>query len=51
MNYRRMFLKDGISGLIGDILIILIMIFVMIVTLYPFLNMIAISFNDALDGV
>jgi len=51
LNYRRTFLKDGISGLIGDVFIYLFMLFVMVVTLYPFINMLAISFNDALDGV
>ena len=51
MNYKRTLLKDGIGGLIGDIFIIIIMCFVVVITLYPFLNMIAISFNEALDGV
>ena len=51
MNLRKAFLKDGVSGLIGDIFIYLFMLFVLLVTLYPFLNMIAISLNDALDGV
>jgi putative aldouronate transport system permease protein len=46
-----MFLRDGVPGLIGDIVIYFIMIFVLVVTLYPFLNILAISFNDALDGV
>ena len=51
MNLRRKFLRDGIGGLIFDIVIFLVMIFVAVITLYPFLNMIAISFNDALDSV
>jgi len=51
MNFKRTLLKDGFFGLLGDVFIYLFMIFIMIVTLYPFLNMIAISFNDALDGV
>jgi putative aldouronate transport system permease protein len=51
MNLRKTFLKDGIGGLLGDVFIYLIMIFIVIITLYPFLNMLAISFNDALDGV
>jgi len=51
MNLKRTFLKDGIPGLIGDVFIYIFMIFIMIVTLYPFLNMIALSFNDALDSV
>jgi len=51
INYRRVFLKDGIPGLIGDVLIYIFMILIVVITLYPFLNMIAISFNDALDTV
>lgn len=51
MKMRRMFLRDGVSGLIFDIAIYIIMVFMLIITLYPFLNMIAVSFNDALDSL
>ncbi|MDR2570834.1 MAG: carbohydrate ABC transporter permease [Oscillospiraceae bacterium] len=51
MNFRKTFLRHGISGLIGDVVIYLILLFVLVVTLYPFLNMTAVSFNDALDSV
>jgi len=51
-KYRQSFLRHGgIPGLIGDISIYIIMFFVSVVTLYPFLNLLAISFNDALDTV
>lgn len=51
INFRKAFLRNGISGLIGDIIIYVVMLFILVVTLYPFLNMVAVSFNDALDGV
>jgi putative aldouronate transport system permease protein len=51
MNLRKMFLREGIGGLAFDIIIYILMIFVLILTLYPFLNMLAVSFNDALDSV
>ena len=51
MKLKKTYLKYGVGGLIGDVSIYAIMIFVLLVTLYPFLNMVAISFNDALDGV
>ncbi|MBS5884479.1 MAG: carbohydrate ABC transporter permease [Clostridium sp.] len=34
-----------------DIVLILIMLFILVITLYPFLNVLAISFNDATDTV
>lgn len=34
-----------------DIILILIMLFIVVITLYPFLNVLAISFNDATDTV
>jgi len=46
-----MFLKDGIGGLLFDIVIYIIMFFILVITLYPFVNMIAVSFNDALDSL
>ena len=51
MNLRKMFLKDGIGGLIFDIVIYFVMLFILVITLYPFVNMIAVSFNDALDSL
>ena len=36
---------------IFDIVLVLIMIFIMVITLYPFLNVLAISLNDATDTV
>ena len=48
---RSHMLKDGISGLIFDICVYAILIFLLIVTLYPFLNIIAVSFNDAIDSL
>jgi putative aldouronate transport system permease protein len=35
----------------GDVIILLFMIYVVVVTLYPFLNVVAISFNDPIDTV
>jgi len=49
-KYNRL-LKDGVSGLIFDIFIYIMLLFVFIVTLYPFVNIIAISFNDAIDSL
>lgn len=51
MHLRRRLLRDGVSGLVFDIVIYIIMILLLIVTLYPFLNMVAISLNDALDSL
>ena len=50
-SIKAMLLRDGISGLILDIIIYLVMFFVMIITLYPFLHTIAVSFNDPLDSL
>jgi len=44
-------MKDGFGGLAFDIGIYLIMFFIIVVTLYPFLHTIAVSFNDALDSL
>jgi len=46
-----MFLKDGVGGLIFDITIYIVMLFILLITLYPFLNMVAVSLNDALDSL
>jgi putative aldouronate transport system permease protein len=35
----------------GDVLILVFMIYVVVITLYPFLNVVAISFNDPIDTV
>ena len=48
---RSWFLKDGVSGLIFDIFIYAVLILLLLVTLYPFLNIIAVSFNDAIDSL
>jgi putative aldouronate transport system permease protein len=48
---RKMFFADGLSGLILDIIIYITMLFVLVVTLYPFLNILAVSFNDAMDTI
>jgi putative aldouronate transport system permease protein len=44
-------MKDGVGGLIFDICIYSFLILLLIVTLYPFLNIIAVSFNDAIDSL
>ena len=44
-------MRDGISGLIFDVFIYVSLLFLLIVTLYPFLNIIAVSFNDAIDSL
>jgi len=44
-------MKDGIGGLIFDVCIYVSLIFLFIVTLYPFLNIIAVSLNDAIDSL
>ena len=44
-------MKDGVGGLIFDICIYAFLIFLLIITLYPFLNIIAVSFNDAIDSL
>ena len=44
-------MKDGAGGLVFDICIHIVLLFLLTVTLYPFLNIIAVSFNDALDSL
>jgi len=50
-SLRTRLMKDGYSGLALDIFIYLIMFFILIITLYPFLHTVAVSFNDALDSL
>lgn len=47
MKLKKM--KDKIE--VFDIVIVIFMIFITVITLYPFLNVLAISFNDAADTV
>lgn len=47
----EMFKKKTAEDIIVDLVVYISLIFVGIVTLYPFLNVLAISFNDALDTV
>lgn len=46
-----MFKKKTAEDIIVDLVVYISLIFVGIVTLYPFLNVLAVSFNDALDTV
>ncbi len=48
---RSSHLKPTLEGIIMDVVIYVCLIFLLIVTLYPFLNIIALSFNDALDSL
>ncbi|GEM47273.1 carbohydrate ABC transporter permease [Deinococcus cellulosilyticus] len=49
--YRNGFQKPSISDRIIDIAIVIVMVLVVIVTLYPFLNVLAVSFNSSSDTV
>lgn len=44
-------IKRSIGDRIADSLIFLFMVFVLVVTIYPFLNVLAISFNEANDTI
>jgi len=44
-------LRDGVSGLTFDVIIYSVLLLLLIVTLYPFLNIIAVSFNEAIDSL
>jgi len=44
-------IKSSLFDIVFDIFIYLIMIFVLIITLYPFLNVLAISFNESIDSM
>ncbi|RCX19398.1 putative aldouronate transport system permease protein [Anaerobacterium chartisolvens] len=43
--------RGSIYDKIFDILLMVVMVFVLIITIYPFLNVLAISFNDSSDTV
>ena len=43
--------KTLLSNVIFDVIIYLTLIFVVIVTVYPFWNTLALSFNDGLDSL
>ena len=47
----RSFSKESIADRVFDIFIYIVMIFVFVVTLYPFLNILAISLNDSNDAM
>ncbi len=51
MYVRKSFGKRTVEDWIFDIIIYLTLLFVVIVTLYPFWNTVAISFNDGLDSL
>lgn len=50
-SLKSRLLRDGWSGLIMDVVIYLVMFFIILITLYPFLHTVAVSFNDALDSL
>ena len=50
MKRHRLF-KEGIPDLVFDLCIYAILIFLVVITLYPFLNIIAVSFNEAIDSL
>ncbi|GKX31795.1 sugar ABC transporter permease [Vallitalea longa] len=43
--------RKKLSDRIADVIIVLFMIFVLVITAYPFLNVLAVSLNDASDSV
>lgn len=43
--------QNSIGDIISDVCIILFMVFMLVITLYPFLNVLAISFNESTDTV
>lgn len=51
MTQSKSFRNSSVSDRIFDICNFIFMILLIIVTLYPFLNMFALSFNDANDSV
>jgi len=51
INYAAAKRRTTISNLIFDIIIYLVLAFVVVVTVYPFWNTIAISLNDGLDSL
>ena len=44
-------ISSRVENIIFDVINTILMLFVCVVTLYPFLNTIAISFNDSIDAV
>jgi putative aldouronate transport system permease protein len=44
-------MKDGPGGFAFDVFIYAFLVFLLIITLYPFLNIIAVSFNEAIDSL
>ena len=51
IDYAAAKRRTNISNLVFDIIIYLVLLFVVIVTVYPFWNTIAISLNDGLDSL
>lgn len=51
MAAKRMTRGAPLSDRVLDAVIVIVMLFVVIVTLYPFLNVLALSFNDSTDSV
>ncbi|MBW5448900.1 ABC transporter permease subunit [Cohnella sp. CFH 77786] len=51
MTTRKMTKGAPLSDRLFDVVIAIVMVFVVIVTLYPFLNVLALSFNDSTDSV
>jgi len=50
-TYKAARQKTNLENIIFDVIIYITLIFVVIVTVYPFWNTIAISFNDGLDSI
>jgi len=48
---RHLIYKDGLGGFVFDVIIYVTLLFLLVVTLYPFLNIIAVSFNEAIDSL
>lgn len=48
---KKSLVKSSISDHIIDLVVVVAMLFSLVVTLYPFLNILAISLNDSLDAV
>ena len=51
IDYAAAKRRTTISNLIFDIIIYITLAFVVVVTVYPFWNTVAISFNDGLDSL
>lgn len=48
---RSAFLNESFGEKLFDVALVLIMVFVLIVTLFPFLNAVAIAFNESQDSI